>query len=91
VLVRELEKNLARLKEVMANDPPAFDYKTLIELQQREGLFFPNKEGWAEEVTKLLDDIREFMRTTRWTDNLGLMKEEPYPVPEPTLRVTPNL
>ncbi|HEX8174393.1 MAG TPA: hypothetical protein VF543_04660 [Pyrinomonadaceae bacterium] len=91
VLVRELEKNLSRLKEVMASDPPAFDYKMLIELQRREGLFFPNKAGWGEDVTKLLDAVHTFMQTTRWTDNLGLMKEEPYPVPEPTLRVTPNL
>jgi hypothetical protein len=91
VLVRELEKNLARLKELLTNDPPAFDYKMLIELQRREGLFFPNKAGWGDDVTKLLDAVGAFMKTTDWTNNLGLMREEPYPQPEPTLRVTPNL
>ncbi|HKS27119.1 MAG TPA: hypothetical protein VJS44_04840 [Pyrinomonadaceae bacterium] len=91
VLVRELEKNLARLKKVLADEPVIFDYKTLIELQRSEGLYFPDKAEWGEKVAELLDGIREFMKTPRWKDNLGLMKEEPYPVPEPTLRVTPNL
>lgn len=91
VLVRELEKNLMRMKEVIAGEPPAFDYHTLIEHQRREELFFPNRQGWGEDLAKLLDAVREFMRTEGWTNHLGLMKEEPYPVPEPTLRVTPNL
>ncbi|MBD0371166.1 MAG: patatin-like phospholipase family protein [Pyrinomonadaceae bacterium] len=91
VLVRELERNLVRMKEVIADEPPAFDYHSLIEQQRREELFFPSKQGWGDDVAKLLDAVRAFMRTEGWTNHLGLMKEAPYPVPEPKLRVTPNI
>lgn len=90
VLVRELERNLMRIKEVIADEPTSFDYHTLIEQGRLEELFFPSKQGWGDDVAKLLDAVRSFMRTEGWTNHLGLMKEEPYPVPEPTLRVTPN-
>lgn len=86
VLMKRIEEGLVHMNLVLNND--SF-YKNILK-KNNTGVYpyFPKDKGWIVKVDKRMGDIEKVINSWKQPD---LFSEKPSPVPEPVLRVTPEL
>jgi predicted acylesterase/phospholipase RssA len=93
VLMKQMEASLKKIRKVTAEKfrdemPPKFNYDLLLARQLAENFPYKCDDPWNARALARLSEVNELM--SKWTDS-DLFAQEPHPLPEPVLRVTPEL
>jgi hypothetical protein len=88
VLMRQMEKSLYSLREAIA--PDSFYADTLKTRPLNPGYPYPRDNPWLDNAQQRLDDIGRVIDAIRKL-NPEILFSEDSPLPEPVLRVTPEI
>lgn len=92
VLMREMEKSLDALHKVMTSTrpkPPGFDSAQLLDRQLADQFPFHCDAEWVAKVRERLEGINALLKC--WEEPRNLFAKDPNPLPEPVLRVGPEI
>jgi hypothetical protein len=88
VLMKQMEKSLYALRGAMASG--SFYAATLNARPLNPAYPYQREDGWLDDARKRLDDIGRAVDAIRQMDPQALFSADP-PLPEPVLRVTPQV
>lgn len=92
VLMAQMERGFASIRGSLAtarDDTSSVDYRALLGVQRRERFPYTRDEAWASEAERRLDEMGKLLDA--WSRPADLFSADPRPLPEPLLRVTPEL
>jgi predicted acylesterase/phospholipase RssA len=88
VLMAQMERGFLSLRAAIAR-PEQSSYRTLLNLQSASDFPYRRDQSWTDAAIARLDRMNDMLDA--WSEPADLFGKEPRPMPEPLLRVTPEL
>lgn len=88
VLMAQMERGFYSLRTALARNERS-SYRSLLNLQYAADFPYRRDQGWTEAALARLDRMNDMLDA--WSEPAELFGKEPRPMPEPLLRVTPEL
>jgi predicted acylesterase/phospholipase RssA len=88
VLMAQMEGGFLSMRAAIAR-PEQSTYRSLLNLQYASDFPYRRDQGWTDAAIARLDRMNDLLDA--WSEPAELFGKEPRPMPEPLLRVTPEL